>query len=471
MGDEQSAPDHVLDPDLVSWAKRWATPRQVEYIDAVIANGGVRPAARALGLSRSAIQTGLRAVEAARDQWTRQQAIKPKGTEGFVVRELTTSYDGEGKLTSECVREGPDPKSYGGVGEGPERDGHGLYRIKGVSTYYGAARDQRGQWVKTDLNHERWVEHVKAAVSEFYQGPVETPIAAPSAGARQDTDVIPWIEIGDGHLGMLAFSAETGANFDIKIGERELCAAISLLIDEMVHHERGVINDLGDFTHYENIDGVTEASGHRLDYDSRYGLMIRVYSRVMRFIVSKVLEKATYVDVIVNQGNHSRKNDLWMAELLRVAYGHTGRVNVLNNDSVFIGYRMGATLVMTHHSDKCRPAKLAHVMTNDFREDWGETEYHYIDIGHIHHNMVLKEHPGVSIESFNTLAPKDKWATDGGWRSQQSITVIHRSRTYGEIGRRVLPIRQVHDTIRAAMETEGKPAETCMATIRRAYAV
>lgn len=190
----------------------------------------------------------------------------------------------------------------------------------------------------------------------------------------------------------------------------------------------------------------------------------------MRFIIDKALEKANFVDVIVNQGNHSRTNDMWMAELLRVAYAHTDRVNVLNNDSVFIGYRMGSTFVMTHHSDKCRPARLASVMATDFATDWGETEYRYIDIGHIHHNMVLKEHPGVSIESFNQLAAKDKWANDGGYRSRQSITVIDRSRTYGEVGRRVLPIRRVRDLIEAAHKARGEAAPYRPAE-RRAFAV
>lgn len=122
--------------------------------------------------------------------------------------------------------------------------------------------------------------------------------------------------------------------------------------------------------------------------------MIDVYARVMRFIVDKALSKAANVDVIVNQGNHSRTNDIWMATLLRMVYERTGRVSVLNNHTPFIGYRMGRTFVMTHHSDKCRPAKLADVMATDFASDWGETLYRYIDIGHIHHNMVLKEHPG-----------------------------------------------------------------------------
>jgi DNA repair exonuclease SbcCD nuclease subunit len=132
-----------------------------------------------------------------------------------------------------------------------------------------------------------------------------------------------------------------------------------------------------------------------------------------------------------------------MAELLRVAFGHTGWVNVLNNDSVFIAYRMGNTLLMTHHSDKCRPSPLAHVTTNHFRKDYGETEHHYIDVGHVHHGMVMKEHPDIFVEPFNHLASLDKWAHDAGYRNRKSITIVLRYKTYGKVGRRVLPIQEV----------------------------
>ena len=51
-------------------------------------------------------------------------------------------------------------------------------------------------------------------------------------------------------------------------------------------------NDLGDETHFENFEGETQASRHRLDCDTRFPKMIKVYSRVMRYIVEKALTKA-----------------------------------------------------------------------------------------------------------------------------------------------------------------------------------
>jgi hypothetical protein len=399
-----------VDPKL----KEWATDRQAEMIDAVNLHGSAGKAATALGLaSKSNICDAIRRVKV-----------------------IAAAH-----------------------GYSPDHDLHAIipapFVARGHSTYYDRDRKPTQQWVKTRLDDAEYQAAIKAGI-DAYLGEVVKPILPAPPLPGRDTDVIPWIEIGDAHLGMLAHEAETGANFDLKIGERELCAAIEVLFDQVGHYDRIVVNDLGDFTHYENMRGETEASGNKLDFDCRFPKMIEVYARVLRFIVDKALEHANTVDVIINQGNHSRTNDIWAAVLLRAAYGATGRVNVLNNGSPFIGYRMGKTFVMTHHGDKCPPARLVDVMSTDFSVDWGETEYRYIDSGHVHHGKRSAEHSGVILESFNTLAPLDKWAHDGGYRSRQSITAVLRSRTYGEIGRHVLPIQRVRDVIRDALAREGK---------------
>jgi hypothetical protein len=387
--------------------KQWATPAQKRYIDAVNEHGGKRPAARALGIHRRMIDKGLAAVE------------KKAAAHGYAPA---------------CNLNSPIPEPFIARGHST------LEKI-----HPDGSREAVLQWTKTRLDEQKWLEAVQEAVEGFVEGVPQ--IVAPKGPRDCQTDIIPFIQIGDAHLGMLAHAAETGQNFDLKIAESELCGAIGMLIDEAPLSERMVINDLGDFTHYENFKAQSEASGNPMDYDGRFPKMIKVYSRVMRWIIDKALTKAKTVDVIINQGNHSRTNDIWMAELLRVAYGHTGRVNVLNNDSVFIGYRMGNTMVMIHHSDKCPPARLISVLTTDFRQDYGETEHHYIDIGHIHHRMVAKEHPGVVLESWNNLAAPDKWHSDSGYRSRQCLTMVLRSRTYGEVGRRTLGIREVWDKL------------------------
>ena len=386
---------------------QWATPAQAIKIRAVIEEGSMRAAARKLGLNFTSIHQTIKSVQ-------HKAALQ--------------GYSPQHDLTH------------------PVAPGQ---KLRGASTLYRRGEAEPVlQWVKSKADDEAREQIVREAVRAWVQD-VPPAVVKPAPLDFQD-DIIPWIQIGDAHVGMLAQVDEVGASFDLKIAEAELSGAICHLIDELPNSHRMVINDLGDATHYENFAATTEASSHALDFDSRFPKMIRTYSRIMRAVIEKALTKAQHVDVIINQGNHSRTNDIWMAELLHVAYGHTGRVHVLPNDSVFIAYRMGKTLVMVHHSDRCKPRDLIGVLTSDFRKDFGETEFHYIDIGHIHHHMVSKEHPSVIVESFNNLAPNDRWAHDAGYRARKSITMILRSKTYGEVGRRLLPIQEVRDILTRA---------------------
>lgn len=394
--------------------KEWATPAQANYIDAVNTTGSKSGASRLLGINRKMIQKGIKAVElkASKAGYAPDHGMNHPAPPGRFV-----------------------PKS---------------------TVHFGPNGEVKNEWVRFAIDDEIFIGQVQDAITAFCEE--ATPITPQGRSPIEcNEDVIPWINIGDAHFGMLAHASETGYDFNLEIAEREMKGAIGILIDECMPVERMVIQDMGDFTHYDNTSQVTERSRNPLDCSLTYPDMIQVYSRTMRWMVEKALTKAKVVDVIINQANHSRSNDWWMAELLRVTYGHTGRVNVLCNKSPFIGYRMGNTLVMSHHSDLVKPRQLAEVMTVDFRKDYGETEFHYVDIGHIHHEMVVKQHPSVKVESFNQLARPDKHAHWHGYRNRNSLTMVYRSKKYGELGRRVLSINELQDRIYGKVVPVDRP--------------
>lgn len=396
--------------NLIQYAK---TPRQKEIITLLCQEGSQNKVAEILGIKQQSVYDIVACVR------------KHAAAQGYAPEH-------------DYVRSVPEP-----------------FIAKGVSTYYNKEGKPTGQWVKSQLRDKEYLELLKQTADLFYSEipRIETPTFT---NGEVDKDIIPWFQIGDAHLGMLAHEAETGENFDLKIAVTELMTAFSILFAESKPCERCVINDLGDFTHYENYAAITEHSGNALDYDGRFPKMIEYYIPLMRFIIDEALKKFKFVDVIINQGNHSRTNDIWMALLLKNVYENNERVHVLRNNNVFIPYKMGRTFVMVHHSDKCRGDKLSGVMSTDYPEAWGDSNFRYIDIGHIHHHYTSKEHPGVLIESWNTLAARDKYAHEGGWRSRQSITRVDRSRKYGNVGRRTLPVEEIRDRVRDGLNKHVK---------------
>jgi hypothetical protein len=391
--------------ELTGLEEYCVTVKEKAIIDAVTIAGMTRKdAATHLGMTRNAVQKGIARI--------RKRAA---------LRGFSPSHD--------MVHTTPE-----------------THLVKGTSTLYKEGR-QVLQWVKTDKSREDEIEVMKEIVEAMKEGlePVER-IPLPSS-SWYITDIIPWLIISDAHIGMLSRQEEVGHDFDLKKAELELCSAIRLMIETMPRYERIVINDLGDFTHFENFAGVTAASGHPLDVACSFQAMIKLATRIMRFIVETCLNKFKFVDLIVNQGNHSRVNDIWMAELFTHLYEDNPRLTVINNGNIFIPYRMGNTFVMTHHGDKCKADKLAHVMTNDYSEDFGESHYRYVFTGHVHHKQVTKENAGITVESFSNLTPADRYSHDNGYRSGSCLTVVELSKKYGEVGRRIIPIERIQDII------------------------
>jgi hypothetical protein len=321
-------------------------------------------------------------------------------------------------------------------------------RVKGTSTL--SKTEDKLQWVKTDTDQERLQEIREQAAKAFFSEFPKIEIPELECG-RRDKTLIPWFNIGDAHLGMIAYFRECGHSFNLDIGARELLAAFKMLVDKAPKTERCVINDLGDFTHYENWKGETEASGHALDNDGRFPKMVKVVSVVWREMVKYALKKFRYVDVLINQGNHSRTNDIHFAELIEVAFGHTKRVNVVPNQGKFLPYKMGNTFVVTHHSDKASGKKLADVILTTYAETVKKCQYIYCDTGHIHHRYVAKEYGIIEIESWNNLAPNDAHHHEAGWRSKQSMSCVVRSTLYGELERFRVPVELVWERLHKAL--------------------
>jgi hypothetical protein len=318
-------------------------------------------------------------------------------------------------------------------------------------------------WYKFTEDKARQLAIIKETVAAMKDEII--PIQVPKAEKiKRSKDLIPWFQIGDAHIGMLAHKYEVGHNFDLKIAEAELCKAFQMAIDESPATERCVINDLGDFQHYDNIAGVTERSRNQLDIDGRFGKMVRVSSRIMQYIILSCLKKFQYVDVIINKGNHNDTGAIWMAELMRCRF-QDKRVHILDNDCEFIPYRMGNTFVVTSHGQNCKPAKMAETASAHFRHDFSESSFVYLDTGHIHHKQKAIEFAGCLWESYNTMAPTDKHAHDHGYESRSCLAVVYRSKIYGQRGSNVISAEMVKDLL------DNVPAGTESKKRREVYTV
>lgn len=396
-----SHPDKVqISGELLSYA----TVRQLEVMEAVNLHGGILPASKALGLTRGTIQGMIKAVK----RKASLQGVSPEHNMTHAVPET--------------------------------------HIAKGVSTYFNKDGKVTGQWVKSTLKDgaiEEMIRSMIEVMSEEVRG--KSPDIRTPAVVNEDLLVV--YPMGDPHFGLYAWGKETGDDFDLNIAEHLLHAAIDNLVASAPPAETGLLLNLGDFFHMDNQSNLTK-SGHQLDADSRWAKVMQVGLGAMIYAVTKLLEKHKKVIVRNVKGNHDGHSSFALSLGMDAFFSNNDRVFVDLSPADFWFYRFDSILIGSTHGDQCKKEALPGVMACDRAADWGATKHRYFYVGHVHHDEI-KEFPGVTVESFRTLAAKDAWHAGKGYRSGRDMRCIILHKKYGEIGRYRCDISMISDASKA----------------------
>jgi len=376
--------------------KEYATETQSKYIDAVNSLGSERKAASVLGVCKTTIHNAIKA--------TRKKAARQ-------------GYSPENDMVH------PVPSTH---------------FAKGVSTLYGEDGQVKAQWVKS----QNYVDDMRETAEQIVES-LSIPIVPPREAPEHCVDdLLTVYPLGDPHIGMLAWHREVGESFDCEIAERDLAIAINRLVDNAKPTEKALIVNLGDFFHADNQAGVTARSGNQLDVDGRQQRVLMIGVRIMTHLINTVLKKHNHVTIINEVGNHDDESSFVLALILASYYKDEPRVDVDLSPATFHYYKFHKVLIGVTHGYQCKPDKLGQIMATDRAKDWGETDFRYWLIGHVHHTA-KKEVPGCMIESFRTLAGKDAWHHASGYRSGRDMVRITYHKDYGEVGREIVGIKEI----------------------------
>lgn len=388
-----------------------ATPRQLEGIDALIRLGSIQAAAEAIGVSPSRLRGMLSEARqrAAKRGWSPGQDVESPTPPGFSVRGVSN-----------------------------------FYRVEPDGT-----RTLRATWVKTKADEE----HRFTALLDALQGvlepmrgaadPVPPPrLEAVDATAHDPADLLAVYPMGDPHIGMFSWAAETGEDFDLRIAERSLFAAVDHLVAVAPPATQALIANLGDFFHADSLENRTMRSGHALDVDTRWPKVLATGIALMRRLIDRALEKHQHVRVINEIGNHDDHTAVMLSLCLAAYYEREPRVEIDTSPDHFHWLRFGDCLLGTTHGNGIKLQDLPLIMAHDRAADWGETRHRYWYTGHVHNDRAF-ERGGVVVETFRTLAARDSYAHHSGYRSGRDMKCDILHRRWGRINRHTVGIEQL----------------------------
>jgi hypothetical protein len=306
------------------------------------------------------------------------------------------------------------------------------FKVKGVSTYYNKEGKPAGQWVKSTADHEARLEALKAAAEAMSEDmPRLDPIEAPRATMGHLCNLY---TLTDCHVGMKAWAREGGADWDIKIAERTLVGCFEQMVMTSPRARVAVVNQLGDFMHYDGRSAVTPTHGHLLDADGSFSQMVAAAIRILRRIVDVALMRHDEVHLIIAEGNHDLASSVWLRQMFAALYENEPRLTVNDSELPFYTFQHGKTMLAFHHGHQVKNEALPGLFAAQFPDMWGATRKRYCHVGHRHH-VDEKELSGMKVVQHSTLSARDAYAARGGWVSDREATAITYHDAFGQVGR------------------------------------
>lgn len=365
------------------------------------------------------------------------EALKQAGSVRGAARLLGVNNAAVLRVTQRLKSRGWSPE-HGWTEPVPEG-----YRVRGVSTLYGADGLKKAQWVKSQIDPEAMRAVMDAALRAMGESiPRAKPVPGPK---RTKAGLLNLYVITDFHLGMLSWHEETGADWDIRIAEDTLVGWFAQAIAQAPDAEQAVFAQLGDFLHWDGMDAVTPASKHLLDADTRFQKLVRVAIRALRRVIQLLLAKHAKVHLVMAEGNHDPASSIWLREWFAVLFEDEPRVSVDLSPDPYYCVEHGKTALFFHHGHKRNPGNVDTVFAAKFREVFGRTKYAFAHMGHLHH-IDQRETNLMVVEQHRTLAAPDAYASRGGWISGRDAQVITYHEDRGEVGR----VRVSADMVRDA---------------------
>lgn len=229
------------------------------------------------------------------------------------------------------------------------------------------------------------------------------------------------INYTDLHVGLLAWSAECGANFDLKIIEKRFSETIADIIERSRHRKfkKIMFITLGDILHVDNSHQTT-TNGTFQQIDGRVPKIFDVAADMITNALENLLaELQTPIEYVYVAGNHDRDCGYYLAKTIETAFRREPNITFDIDPNPLKAKLYGKCLVGYCHGDVSRKNIGTWLITN-FRKEFGKSMYAEIHSGHIHCKTeeIIN---AVKVISLPALCESSYWEHQQGYKSERGV--------------------------------------------------
>lgn len=232
-------------------------------------------------------------------------------------------------------------------------------------------------------------------------------------------------DMPDIHYGKLAWSEESGEDFDIKIAEElALDSLQSLLNQSSVYSIHKILFPIGN--DYFNVNSKLNVTVHNTPQqeDTRWQKTF-VKGRLLAIKMIDMLSMVAPVNVLIIPGNHDEERTFYLGDALECWYHNNKNVTIDNSAPKRKYYLYGKNLIGFTHGYYEKLDKLPLLMPLEVPELWSKSKWREWQTGDKHHKKEIRtslkedESTGVMVRILRSLTSSDAWTFDKGFVGAQ----------------------------------------------------
>lgn len=236
-----------------------------------------------------------------------------------------------------------------------------------------------------------------------------------------DSKEILEIDYTDLHVGLLAWAAECGTNFDLKIIEQRFYESVADVIERSKNRNFKLVRfvTLGDILHVDNSHQTT-TNGTFQQIDGRvpkiFDVAVDMITNALDNLLHSIKAPMEYVYVA---GNHDRDTGYYLAKTVEAMFRREPNITFDIEPNPIKAKMYGKCLVGYCHGDMS-PKNLGTTFIKNFRKEFGESFYAEIHSGHLH-SKSEEEINGIKVIRLPALCDSSYWEHMMGYKSERAL--------------------------------------------------
>ena len=224
----------------------------------------------------------------------------------------------------------------------------------------------------------------------------------------------------DVHMGRVCTEHETGYEYNLEIAEANMIRSTEEMMAKASRRNiEKFIYVIGQDYFNSSSTGFTTSQSHLQDNATTFNTIFKFGTHAIIKCID-MLSSMAPVEVVLCTGNHSRFEEVAMAQIIEAYYRNDSDITVDASPMPRKYVEYGVNCIgFTHGSDE--KDRIYTLMQSEVPEIWGRTTSRVWLAGHIHHNSwVAKEDSSCVVFSLSAMAKPDRWTVKSGYTMAKS---------------------------------------------------